>query len=519
MKYRLGVDVGGTNTDAVVLDQDNQVLASTKAHTTADIKTGIANAVSKVMTEGDFDRSLITTAMLGTTQCTNAIVERKHLAKVGVIRLGYPNTAAIPSFFEWDQTLVDALQPRTAILHGGYRFDGRPITKLDESEVLNLLDKWRGKVDAIAVVGCFSSVKDDQEKQVAELIYQSYGNEFEVSLSSAIGSLGLVERENATILNAALKDVIRLTTAGFVDALHNVGIDSADLYLCQNDGTLMSIEYARKHPILTIGSGPTNSIRGAAFLSQKSDAIVLDIGGTTSDVGVLTHGFPRESSVAVTVGGVRTNFRMPDINSIGLGGGSIVHVADDGSVTIGPDSVGYQITDKALVFGGDTLTATDIAVRLGLAKVGDPDKVANLDPMLARRAGEQIAKMLEDAIDSMKTSAGDADLILVGGGAIIAPPQLKGVQHIFRDPYGKVANAIGATIAQIGGEYERMYTYDEVPRKDALADAEQAATNQAITAGADPATVSLVEVNETPLAYAPGNATKVRAKVVGNILM
>ena len=183
--------------------------------------------------------------------------------------------------------------------------------------------------------------------------------------------MGLIERENATILNAALCHVSRRFTEGFAKSLADEGITNAEIYLSQNDGTLMTMEHARRYPILTIACGPTNSIRGASYLSRLSDAIVIDVGGTTTDFGVIQHGFPRESSVAVTIGGVRTNFRMPDIISIGLGGGSIVRERPDGTVTVGPDSVGYEITKKALCFGGDTLTATDIAVRLGMADIGD----------------------------------------------------------------------------------------------------------------------------------------------------
>ena len=167
-----------------------------------------------------------------------------------------------------------------------------------------------------------------------------------------------------------LKEIAYTFTEGFAASLADKGVTNAEVYLSQNDGTLMTMEHARRYPILTIACGPTNSIRGASYLSRRDDAIVIDVGGTTTDLGVLAHGFPRESGVAVTIGGVRTNFRMPDVVSIGLGGGSIVRVADDGTVCVGPDSVGYEIARKALVFGGDTMTATDIAVRLGMAEVG-----------------------------------------------------------------------------------------------------------------------------------------------------
>ena len=146
------------------------------------------------------------------------------------------------------------------------------------------------------------------------------------------------------MLNASLVDVARTTADGFVSALQREGID-ARVYFGQNDGTLMAVEYATRYPILTIACGPTNSIRGASYLAKHKNALVVDVGGTTTDVGVLVNGFPRESSIAVEIGGVRTNFRMPDLISIGLGGGTIVR--NDQGITIGPDSVGYRITEGA----------------------------------------------------------------------------------------------------------------------------------------------------------------------------
>ncbi len=155
---------------------------------------------------------------------------------------------------------------------------------------------------------------------------------------------------------------------------------------------------------------------------------MIDVGGTTTDLGVIQNGFPRESSVAVTIGGVSTNFRMPDVISIGLGGGSIVRVKPDGSVTVGPDSVGYEITDKALVFGGDVMTATDIAVRLGMTELGDTAKADVIPMEVAQKAMAVIRAMVEDALDSMKVSNADVDVILVGGGSIILPEQLNGAR-------------------------------------------------------------------------------------------
>ena len=139
---------------------------------------------------------------------------------------------------------------------------------------------------------------------------------------------------------------------------------SVRAYLTQNDGTLMSAEQAVRFPILTVGSGPTNSMRGACALAGLSDALVIDVGGTSADVGILVDGFPRESAAAVEVGGVRTNFRMPDLISIGLGGGTIVRGEGD-AVRVGPDSVGYRVVTEALVMGGATPTLSDVSVKAG----------------------------------------------------------------------------------------------------------------------------------------------------------
>ena len=130
-----------------------------------------------------------------------------------------------------------------------------------------------------------------------------------------------MRRENATILNAALSGLGQRTMAGFQAAIASAGLN-CPLWLTQNDGTLMRPTTAARFPILTLASGPTNSLRGAAFLTGLRDAVVIDIGGTTTDVGVLVAGFPRSRSEGAEIAGIATNFRLPDVMSFGLGGGS-----------------------------------------------------------------------------------------------------------------------------------------------------------------------------------------------------
>ena len=514
--YKLGIDVGGTNTDAVLIDSDLNVVAEVKNPTSGNVFEGIMGAVQALLDKTQIDRSQIGQAMLGTTQCTNAIVERKHLAKIGLLRIGAPATTGVLPMVDWAED-IQFICEKSAIIRGGFEYDGKELAPLDEEAARAFFTELRGKVQSIAISCVFSTVRADHEMRAAEICREVMGEDVHISISSEIGSMGLIERENATILNAALYKVAERFTEGFAYSLAQEGVTNAEIYLSQNDGTLMTMEYARRYPILTVACGPTNSIRGASYLSRLDNAIVIDVGGTTTDLGVIQNGFPRESGVAVTIGGVRTNFRMPDVYSIGLGGGSIVRERPDGSVTVGPDSVGYEITKKALVFGGDTLTATDVAVRLGMAQVGDPEKVKHIDEDLARRAMSTIRELMEESIDVMKVSSDDLDVILVGGGSIILPEKLAGARSVTKPAFFGTANAIGSAISKVSGTYEALINYDELPREQALEKAKREAVDMAVSAGAIRETVEIIEVEDVPLAYYPGNTCRVKVKAAGEL--
>ena len=514
--YKLGIDVGGTNTDAVLIDENLNIVASVKQTTTPDAYDGILAAVRAVLEQANVDRKEIGQAMLGTTQCANAIVERKHLAPIGILRLGAPATEGIPPMVDWAEDLKK-IAVKSAIIGGGFEYDGKELAAFDEEAARAFFLELKAKgVQSVAISCVFSTVRNDHELAAAKLCREIMGEDVHISISSEIGSMGLIERENATILNAALYRVAQSFTEGFARSLADEGVTEAEVYLSQNDGTLMTMEYARRYPILTIACGPTNSIRGASYLSKLQNAIVIDVGGTTTDLGVIQNGFPRESSVAVTIGGVRTNFRMPDVVSIGLGGGSIVRQRPDGSVTVGPDSVGYQIAEKALCFGGDVCTATDIAVRLGMVELGDKAKVAHLSEEFAKKAMAAITELAEDAIDAMKVSAEDVDVILVGGGSIVLPEKLAGAKTVAKPGHGGVANAIGSAISKVSGTYEQLVDYNEIPREKALAQAKAEAIELAVGVGALRETVEIIDVEDIPLQYYPGNTCRVKVRAAGD---
>ena len=509
--YRIGIDVGGTNTDAVILDSSLKVVAAVKTPTTALSGQGVASAIDSVLAASGVNPDQISHAMLGTTHCMNAIVERRGLARVGILRLGAPATTAVPPLEGWPEDLRRVIGEIAYVLPGGYEVDGRILTPLNEQAVRAACHSMRGKIDAVAVIGVFSPIDGRQEERVAEIVGEELG--LPVSQSATIGTIGLLERENATILNAALMQTLRSMADGFVAALTTRGI-FAKPYFGQNDGTLMRLKYALKFPVLTIGCGPTNSIRGAAHLSGASDALVIDIGGTTTDIGVLVRGFPRQSAHAAEIGGIRTNFRMPDVLSIGLGGGTIVR-GDASAVKLGPDSVGYRLTDEALSFGGSTMTATDVALAVGVAQI-DSTVRPSIEPALSAAAWTAIRELLEESIDRMKPSADPILVILVGGGSIIAPQHLEGVAKLVRPQHFGAANAVGAALGEIAGQFEKIYQTAR-DRRASRDDAASEAVRRAELAGADPATVEVVALEELPVPYMGGQAVLIRARAVGKL--
>jgi N-methylhydantoinase A/oxoprolinase/acetone carboxylase beta subunit len=227
---------------------------------------------------------------------------------------------------------------------------------------------------------------------------------------------------------------------------------------------------------------------------------------------MLRNGFPSEANNVVAIGGVRTLFRMPDLLSVALGGGTLIGRAP---LAVGPLSTGYRLTERALVFGGTDLTATDVAVAAGLIRLGEPSRVADLPRPLV---GEALARMRETiaaAIDRMKTEAGDVPVIAVGGGAFLVPDDLPGVSAVIRVEHGAVANAIGAAIAQVSGECDQVF--QNMAREAVIAEATRIAERRAVEAGADAASLKVVEVEDLPLAYMPGNAVRARVRVVGDI--
>lgn len=505
---RIGIDVGGTNTDAVLMG-GGEVIAAVKRPTTSDVTTGIRDALGALVDGAGADPGPLDAVMIGTTHFTNAVVQCRDLAPVAALRIGLPSGRSLPPFVDWPSDLAEAVRGEVFMVRGGHEYDGRELVPLDEEEIRRTADRIRGAgLGSVAVTAVFSPLTAVCEERARQIL-RSVIPGAHITLSHRLGRIGLLERENAALLNASLVGLARRTTRAFASALEGTGI-RAPLFLTQNDGTVMRAGYAEAFPVYSFSSGPTNSMRGAAYLSGLRDAMVVDVGGTTTDVGHLKNGFPREASRVVEVGGVRTLFRMPDLLSVGLGGGSIVDAARR---RVGPDSVGYRLTRQARVFGGSTLTATDVAVSAGLVELGDASAVSSLDSGLVAWATERMRSRIVDAVDRMKIDAAPVPLLAVGGGAFLVPESLPGIREVVRVSHSAVANAVGAAIAQVSGEVDRVF--HGMGRAEALEEADRTARARAVAAGAAEGTLEVVEVEDLPLAYLPGDARRVRVRVVG----
>jgi N-methylhydantoinase A/oxoprolinase/acetone carboxylase beta subunit len=503
MKIVAGIDVGGTNTDAVLV-RDGRVMSWAKVPTTPDVSSGIVNALAQLREAHAAER-----VHIGTTSFTNALIERRELAAAAALRLGGPVSQSLPPTCDWPEDLRTATKVRSFFIEGGREFDGRTIGALDRASIRDIVRSLAAEqITQVAVTGVFATSHPADELQACAWLREE-DPALAITMSHRIGRFGILERENATLLNAMLQPLAARTIAAYREAV------STRLFISQNDGTVVRSDNASEMPIFTVASGPTNSLRGASILAGSRDAIVLDVGGTTTDAGVIHGGYPQPAGLELTVAGVRTNFRMPDLYSTGVGGGSLI---DEATGAVGPRSVGFRLISEALVFGGKTLTLTDIAVAAGRLAIGDPTRVAHLDRSLISRVDDHLRRRFERLLENYERSNQQLPVILVGGGAALIDELLRSMRRaVVRPEHAGIANALGAAMAQVGGEADLTFSTAEVSRDEALTRAEREAHRRAVAAGAKAASTVTVELEDAALSYLAADALRVRARAIGDI--
>ena len=332
MSVLLGVDTGGTYTDAVLLRDESEVIASAKALTTrADLAIGVGAAIRAVLDQSGTRPEEIALASLSTTLATNALVEGQG-GRVGLVFIG---------FREGDlekHGLRDALKGDPAVvLSGGHSHAGSEVEALDVSRLSAFLEKHSGSVSGFAVASQFATRNPAHELQAARIISEVTGAP--VTCSHQLSArLNGPKRAVTAVLNARLIGMIDRLIGRAQDTLVDLGI-VAPMMVVRGDGALMSAEQARTRPIETILSGPAASLVGARWLTGAETALVSDIGGTTTDVALLRGGKPAIDPNGARVGGFRTMVEAVAMHTSGLGGDSQVHIQSEGltgGVFLGP---------------------------------------------------------------------------------------------------------------------------------------------------------------------------------------
>ncbi len=339
MKAAVGIDTGGTYTDAVLLDQDStELLASAKALTTYhDLSIGIGQAFKNILDQSGIEPDNITMVALSTTLATNALVEGRG-SPVCLILVGYDPDLIREYGFE-----PNLVTDNVVYVSGGHNGEGNEQAPLDESAVRQAVMAHRDRVEAFAVSGYFGVRNPNHELRVKalveELTTQPDGSSLPVTCGHELTTrLNAVHRATTTVLNARLIPQLKDLIATVRRTLDTFGV-VAPLMVVRGDGSLVRATWAMERPIETILSGPAASAMGGWHLAGRRDAVVVDMGGTTTDIAVLRDGRPRLNPVGAQVGEWRTMIEAVDVHTVGLGGDSLVSLTNDGSLSIGPRRV------------------------------------------------------------------------------------------------------------------------------------------------------------------------------------
>lgn len=330
----LGLDTGGTYTDAVVLNAANEVIVTVKALTTKhDLSIGLAEAIQAVTEQlspcylpGD-----ISLVSVSTTLATNAVVENQR-GPICAILIGYDRQMLSRAGLQ--QALGSS---PVALVAGGHNANGEELTSLDLDAVKTTILEHAARVDAFAISSIFSVRNPSHEIRVRQLVRELTNKPVTCGHELTSG-LDAPRRALTAALNAQLTPQIRHLIEAVQSVLSAVGI-SAPLMVVKGDGSLMAAKIALECPVETILSGPAASVVGARFLTGLTDFIVSDMGGTTTDIAIVHDGNPVLSTDGALVGGWNTMVRAVDVRTYGLGGDSEVALDELGDMSIGPRRV------------------------------------------------------------------------------------------------------------------------------------------------------------------------------------
>lgn len=554
-KVRVGIDVGGTNTKAVAIDDSNyEIIGEGIVPTTHDdkygVSAGVVNAFNKCLTENNIDPKDVVFIAHSTTQATNALLEG-DVAKVGII--GIANGGIVGWLSKLQGNIADIKLDNSGVrkIESTYQFiKEKEFT--DELALKTINDLVEEGCEVIAVSRTFGVDDDSLEQRVKEL---GAGIGIEVTSASDISKLyGLTRRTRTAVINSSILPKMINTANSTEDAVKEAGIESP-LMIMRGDGGVMDIEEMRKRPVLTMLSGPAASTVGALMYLKVSNGIFVEVGGTSTDIGVIKNGRPMvDYSV---VGGQRTMVSSMDVHVSGVAGGSMIRANKNGIIHVGPRSchianlpyVSYSSLEEledlkvinvtpqpgdpddyiALENGQGkrfALTTTCAATALGIIQENDysyGSKEATLKgfkvfaDFLGVTAEEAATAVLDNAADTCidiieelaekyKVERSQISLVGGGGGAKVLVPFIANkmsLPHTLAEK-AEVISSIGVALALVQDVVERVIPD---PTQEDIMQIRQEALDAAVQAGASPDTVEVQIEIDTKTSRVKATAT------------
>ena len=451
MTYRLGVDVGGTFTDVLLVDSDSGATWRAKtASTPDDQSTGVLHGIDLVCAKADVDRSRIDSVLHGTTVATNAILEGKG-AKVGLVTtLGFRQVLQIARSFVpgglagwiiWPKPEPLAALENTVEVPGRMASDGTEVVALDEAATRAALASLRDNgIEALAISLINSFANDAHERRVAQLAVEELPG-VAVSLSSQVlPEMREYERTVTTVANGYVQPHVAHYVHSLRDQLRGSGV-AGNLAVLRSDGGLSAAEAAVDNPVTMLLSGPAGGVTGAVWVAEQcdvTDLMTFDMGGTSTDVALVQGLVPRIGR-ETQVGDLTVRASSVDVRTVGAGGGSIAHVPElTKALRVGPQSAGAVPGPAAYGTGGTEATVTDANVVLGYLPATLAGGEITLDVAASRAAVQAVA----DAVGLPSAEAAAAGIIDIVNENMLGGLRLVSVQQGF-DPRDFALTAFG----------------------------------------------------------------------------
>ena len=454
----VGIDMGGTHIDGAIIDNGNVIKTIKNITNKHNLFKSIHTTLQQLLE--DIDHKKITRINLSTTISTNAIVEKK-ISKVGMIVQSGPGR---------NYDFSDA-GDQVEFIDGYIDHRGTVVKNISKNELDHIKTSFiKNDIDSVGVVSKFSTRNPCHEKQISDMLTDNFDS---ITMGHILsGKLNFPRRVNTTYLNAAVNRTFRTFADNIIKAIKEEGIN-VPIYVLKADGGTMNLQTAKKKPVETILSGPAASFMGlSALFSESEDGVLLDVGGTTTDIFFLKDGVQLFEPLGISIDNRKTLIRSIYSVSIGLGGDSFVRV-EDKNITIGPQRMG-----RPIAFGGKHLTPTDAMVFLDKISVGNKEKATLAVEKLAEQLSlsstetahkilDEMARLIKEKVDDLVSKINESPVYtikklledekiepkfinIVGGPAKILAPFLKekfGINVKYPKRY-EVANAVGAALAK-----------------------------------------------------------------------